>query len=101
MTFKESNSLYYNPYAFDKSTNEIKELEEKENNNRKNKYISKKRFSINGILNDCGNLINSIFNLKTTKQLADVLNKDNLKSCGILFIICALVLLFITYLQIN
>mgnify|MGYP001058545259 CR=1 FL=1 len=99
MTFKESNSLYYNPYAFDKSINEIKELEEKENNKRKNKFISKKRFTIKSILNDCGNLISVIFNLKKTKQLADVLNTDNVKSCGILFIICAIVLLFITYLQ--
>ena len=99
MTLKESNSLYYNPYAFEKSSNEIKILERKVNNDRNEKYLANKKYSMKVLLTDCGNFINLVFDLKKLNQLSDILNTSNLRSCGILFIMISILLLLITYLQ--
>ena len=99
MNLKETNSLYYNPYAFEKSVKDIKLLERKVNNERNEKYLANKKYSMKSVLTDCGNFLNLIFDLKKQNHLSYILNTSSLRSCGILFVTVSICLLFITYLQ--
>ena len=77
MNLKETNSLYYNPYSRDKSTNDIKILEQNTNLKRKNDYQAKKTLSLNILLKQCGDFLNTIFNLRKTETVVDLINSDN------------------------